>query len=94
MTSDWRLTNQHRYLQGIALTRQAYVPADVGNDHEHCEFCFAKFTLHPDGESLHEGYASPDHRRWVCVQCFADFREEFGWLLCDGAEPMASVIEK
>jgi hypothetical protein len=43
---------------------------------------------HPD--VLVEGYATTeDHERgagwrWVCLQCFEDFVEEFGWCRVDG----------
>ena len=47
------------------------------NDHEHCEFCFDKF-----GESegmLHSGYCTLDGYRWICEQCYQDFKDQFEW---------------
>jgi len=44
--NDWRLMNQERYLKGVTLSWRAYVPANPTNDHDHCEFCQAKFLQH------------------------------------------------
>jgi hypothetical protein len=46
-------------------------------DHEHCEFCFEKFS--ESSADLQEGYASEDNYRWVCEACFRDFRDEMDW---------------
>jgi hypothetical protein len=32
---------------------------------------------------LHEGYCTPDQYRWICLTCFDDFREYFGWTLTE-----------
>lgn len=32
---------------------------------------------------LHEGYCTPDERRWICPTCFRDFREQFMWELVE-----------
>lgn len=45
-------------------------------DHEHCEFCMAKFSeTMPD--TLREGYCMLGTDRWICADCFADFKAEF-----------------
>ena len=75
--SDWRLQGQEAYLLGVALHLRPYVPAQ-GNDHDHCEFCGEKFILNQAG-ALQEGYATEDGYRWVCVECFSDFAEQFRW---------------
>lgn len=43
--------------------------------HEHCEFCMEK------AEALKECvfYCTKDLRRWICAECFEDFKERFGW---------------
>ena len=51
-------------------------------DYDHCEFCMEKFGLREDW--LRRGYATEETYRWICPQCFADFREEFGWILLEG----------
>jgi hypothetical protein len=81
MDSDWRLQGQERYLQGVRLFHRQY-HSDSKNphwDHDHCEFCFAKFMVADHPEALHEGYCTEDEYRWVCSQCLADFRERFKW---------------
>lgn len=76
---DWRRQGQEKYLKGIELTRKKYTKYRDGWDHDHCEFCGAKFMESGGPDILTEGYASEDNYRWVCKQCFEDFREEFGW---------------
>jgi hypothetical protein len=78
-TNDWRLTNQERYLKGVALRWQPYSPASPGNDHDHCEFCFAKFMHNGGPDTLVEGFATSDRYRWICKTCFDDFADLFEW---------------
>ena len=68
---------QEEYLLGLAFEPRAYRPTP-GNDHDHCEFCVAKFSQTiPD--ALTGGYCTPDRDRWICPTCFDDFAVEFGW---------------
>jgi hypothetical protein len=32
-----------------------------------------------DAEVRREGYTTEDRYRWICFQCFNDFREQFRW---------------
>ena len=82
-TDDWRLAGQERYLSGVALEWADWQPPRPGWDHDHCEFCFAKFAGPELLDTLHAGYTTPDRSRWVCKECFADFRERFGWRLAE-----------
>ena len=77
--NDWRLTNQERYLKGATLVWMTYRPANPQNDHDHCEFCFAKFMQERFPETLQEGYSTSDRHRWVCKPCFDDFADLFQW---------------
>lgn len=77
--SDWRLQGQEKYLLGVTLVRRRYRRYSATWDHDHCEFCGAKFMVEPSENLLHEGYATADDYRWVCVPCFDDFREQFDW---------------
>lgn len=77
--NDWRLTNQERYLKGVSLVWHSYAPARPKNDHDHCEFCWAKFMEGYHPETLHEGYSTLDRERWICKRCFDDFVDLFGW---------------
>ena len=75
--NDWRLQGQEKYLKGITLTLKPYSKYRDGWDHDHCEFCQAKFMESNSIESLHEGYASKDNYHWICLQCFNDFKKMF-----------------
>ena len=79
--SDWRLQGQEKYLRGVTLVHRHYrpYPKDPKWDHDHCEFCMATFMVEDLPDVLHQGYATQDDYRWICRQCFEDFREMFGW---------------
>ncbi len=83
LTNDWRLTNQINYLKGLSLTFKSYTKYRECWDHDHCEFCMSKF-MEPPHEALHEGYTTPDRYRWICTDCFNDFKEMFEWKLIPG----------
>jgi hypothetical protein len=87
---DWRLTNQENYLTGVTLQWSRWTQRRPDWDHDHCEFCFAKFMEAPepetlklieadDSEILQWGYTTSDRYRWICETCFQDFRDRFGW---------------
>ena len=80
---DWRLTNQMQYLHRASLQWRTYANANPANDHDHCEFCFAKFMTSPENHGLCEGYATADAYRWICKPCYDDFRTLFDWQLSD-----------
>ena len=59
-------------------------------DHDHCEFCWAKFEAAarvadlqpPDPSILTEGYVTVEGDgalKWICERCFEDFKDEFHW---------------
>lgn len=77
--SDWRLTNQEKYLKGVTLTWRKYSAANPENDHDHCEFCWAKFMVVRGEDILDEGYSTEDGYRWICKSCVEDFKEQFDW---------------
>ena len=65
---DWRLQGQEKYLQGATLKRKRYRAQSPESEHEHCEFCWAKFmdpsfspshaaAVDADPKILTEGYA-------------------------------------
>ena len=69
MNDDWRLTTQEQYLKGASFVRKPYSAWSESWDHDHCEFCSAKFVeagspaARPDAamhdSTLHsEGYAA------------------------------------
>lgn len=60
------------------------VPPPHPWDHDHCEFCGAKFMApgqSEDPEVLTNGYVTvgSDADQWICETCFADFKDEFKW---------------
>lgn len=79
--SDWRLQGQDNFLKGVFLGRKPYRKYREGWDHDHCEFCGAKFSERP--EDLNVGYATADNYHWVCEQCFKDFNQMFQWNILD-----------
>ena len=80
MKNDWRLTNQVNYLFRSTLKKVDF-KKKLDNDHEHCEFCWAKFGESKD--MLSSGYCTIDEYHWICEKCFQDFREQFEWRLKD-----------
>ncbi|MFN8037186.1 MAG: hypothetical protein U0V73_14760 [Acidimicrobiia bacterium] len=80
---DWRLTNQEAYLRGRRLRWSTYVGPRPDWDHDHCEFCWAKFAAADvDDEVMGEGYVNDDdERHWICSECFEDFHDRFGWIV-------------
>ena len=83
--NDWRLQGQEEYMMRRKLKKSPFFQWSKTWDHEHCEFCSAKFSSHTDDS--HEGYITADHRRtWICPECFEDFKEMFGWELVDTEE--------
>ena len=91
--SDWRLTNQEQYLNGVSLRmkRFKFRASQPERDHEHCEFCWAKIVEEKKSDDLlFEAYVTKDGRRWVCPQCFSDFREMFRWTVLSPKGPIQS----
>lgn len=78
MDNDWRLfREQEKYLHGVTLIKQSYKSSSPANDHDHCEFCMAKFGK-GTGELKH-GYSTMDNNIWICPQCYSDFKSQFEW---------------
>jgi hypothetical protein len=73
--TDWRLQGQERYLAGVRLYWRKYEDIRKEQNHDHCEFCWRKFSLAP--EDLNEGYTTQDAYHWVCRDCFEDFGHLF-----------------
>jgi hypothetical protein len=67
LDTDWRLQGQEAYLQDTILHWRQWRQIHENWDHDHCEFCGAKFG----SGGLSEGYA-PRRRRmgWLANQRF------------------------
>ena len=76
---DWRRQGQEKYLTGAKLVYKDYYLNRTTWNHDHCEFCGSKFSLN-EGD-LKKGYSTDDGYRWVCIECFDDFKTEFDWQL-------------
>jgi len=75
--NDWRLMGQEEYLKNQTLIFHCHQKWSAEWNHDHCEFCTRHFGCSPDG--LHEGYSTIDNYRWICKDCFNDFKEMFNW---------------
>lgn len=80
---DWRYINGE-HLKGKTFAFKEYIPLNIDNDHDHCEFCWDKFSRTID-DALKEGYQTiliesdfkiktPKKDAWVCKECFNDFK--------------------
>jgi hypothetical protein len=77
--NDWRLQGQERYLMNVKLYKREYDMPSERWDHDHCTFCFEKFSEN-EGD-LHVGYYVPKGRHWICEPCFEDFKDLFSFKL-------------
>lgn len=82
--TDWRLRGQEEYLKGVSFSLQRYKKYREGWEHDHCDFCFAKFS-EQQGD-LNVGYATSNSDNWVCETCFQDFKSMFQWIVIGKGE--------
>lgn len=68
-------------MPGSTLSRQPWRPSDPQKDHDHCEFCRAKFALYPG--CLREGFSTPDRTRRICSECCEEHRDAYQWNIDD-----------
>ncbi len=83
MEEDWRLCGQERYLMDKELYFLPFVKYSDTWDHEHCAFCWARFS--DFSGDLHEGYCTESSNSsradWICPECYNDFKDRFRWKL-------------
>ena len=72
---DWRLLNQTEYLKNAKLIKSQYRKPNEAWDHDHCAFCWDKFS--ENANDLNSGYCTADRKYWICDECFADFKDDF-----------------
>lgn len=75
--NDWRNRGQESYLYGIKLCRRKYTAPTETWTHDHCEFCWARFSESED--DLNYGYVASEENWWICDECFADLQSIFKW---------------
>jgi len=80
--NDWRLFGQEKYLKNQVLSYKKYSDRRTATDHDHCQFCGAKFSDTID-DALKAGYTTSNDYWWICAQCFEDFKKIFGWKVVD-----------
>lgn len=80
VSSDWRITSQEDYLLEALFEKKTYKIKSVEWDHDHCDFCWSKFSEDPK-VGLIEGYYTENGDSWVCGQCFTDFKDLFKFKL-------------
>lgn len=78
---DWRLMGQERYLADKVLVWKTYSPPEPHWDHDHCEFCWRKFTATVGPDTFQEGYVTEDNQHWICPDCFTAFQMKFNWVV-------------
>jgi len=85
---NWRFRNQENYLSGVTVVHRKYRrnATNPNGDHDHCSFCWAKFSLDDGPDLLKEGYATTDDYHWICSQCFEDFKDRFHWSVLEDME--------
>ena len=79
---DWRLTGQEKYmkkahLKKVSPNNYALEKEQASNWHEHCEFCMKTIDINTKNDC----FATLDEYRWVCQECFDDFKDSFEWEL-------------
>jgi hypothetical protein len=72
---DWRLAGGLEHLRGVTLFWRKWSQQKANWDHDHCEFCWAKFSDDSHGKHLKEGYTTEDKYYWICPTCYEDFKE-------------------
>lgn len=78
MNQDWREQGQEKYLSGLKFTKQKYSKYSDNWEHDHCEFCNKKFCEQEDDlKCINEGYTTQDNYRWICIDCFQNFKEKY-----------------
>ena len=77
MSKAWYLREYEDkpHLHNIVLSAKEYTKKLPS--HDHCELCWARFSLHPDDH--HFGYFDSDSESWICVDCFQELSNLFGW---------------
>ena len=77
---NWRLFGQDQYLHGLELVFKRYRSSSNSPIGDHCEFCSREFAEIADGPEVEtEGYATRNGFRWICSQCYEDFKAKFEW---------------
>jgi hypothetical protein len=99
--ADGRLRNPRVRLHNANLRWRRYRRWTAAWAHGACEFCRTEFSEDGEPGTLHSGYsvvlagpAGQDDYCWICVVCFEDLRERFGWNVLEAeSEPATGSRE-
>lgn len=82
MMNDWGYDNGYCMKERQFILKK-YKPLHISNDHDHCKFCWEKFSISLK-DCLKEGWQTKytitykgETRisdSWVCMKCFEDFK--------------------
>jgi hypothetical protein len=86
----WKIDLACHHLKGQKLRLKFYKRWSESWDHDHCLVCavtFAEWDDPNDPDIQHEGYATTEDYKhgadytWVCVKCFAELKDDLGWIV-------------
>ncbi len=76
---DPRLATSNDFLAKYTWRWKTWIQTRNNWDHDHCEFCGAKFMARDLPNILREGYTTDDDYYWICKKCFEDFDQTYHW---------------
>ena len=76
---DPRLATDNSFLADFRWKWSKWFASSADWDHDHCEFCGAKFMAAIGEDVLQEGYTTQDAYYWICNVCFDEFDELYHW---------------
>ena len=74
---DWRIMGQEGYLLDKELLYIQFDRSICIEDYDQCEFCWKCFD--EDKDQIQYAYFEPIGKKWICQDCFNDFKEYFHW---------------
>jgi len=78
-SGDQGKSMENAYLYGKELLYKKYEPYNETWDHDHCAFCWLKFSLSEKDE--HYGYVTTDNYHWICKRCFQEYMPRYKWCI-------------
>lgn len=87
--NDWRYAGQDKGHLNAVWSWGNWRSDNPNNDHDHCEYCWAKFSAR-GGDDLIQGWHDEGCQRWICDNCFQVFATHFQYKTAEqGAQPDA-----
>jgi hypothetical protein len=78
---DWRLNfgKEPEFYKKYKWVLKKWSQTRDNSDHDHCEFCNAKFMDTEGPNILPQGWTDENETYWICEGCFEDFRKMYQW---------------